>query len=749
MRIKSPTTILPQSQKLLWYVIESVLGEGGFGITYAGFDTNLQRRVAIKEFFPRQWCARDTLLQVVPHSETTKDLFVWGLRRFLQEARTLAHFYHPNIVQVRTAFEHNGTAYMVMDLEEGVTLEDYCAAGDHRDEQSILDLIGPLLHGIAKVHEAGFIHRDVKLNNIIVREDGTPVLVDFGSARQAPDAGAHGLTALVSRGFAPFEQYAGDGEGLAQGPWSDIYGLAAVLYILVTGRIPADALTRSARLTQGAMDPLMSTSEHARIDCSRELLAAIDRGLAFSIEDRPATVDAWLPHFPSRLNVAPSERVLVHGDEDSSRQRERMDPGPERLSSAATLTDAEPTGLADAIPMEGLRVLVVDDEAYIRTLAQRVLDRLGIGEHHGADGGATALETLTAMQGEIDVVLLDLKMPGMDGIEFLHALAETPYRPDIVLLSGVEQNLLRAAEEFARSNGLSVLGGTRKPIRPDDLRRVLVKYVRTQPAQPAMPRAGNVYELTEECFDEGLSTGALVPYYQPKVVLATGRVSGVEALSRWRLPDGSLLSPDAFIPFAERTGRIHALTLALMRSVFADCGDWLSNGIPLEVAVNVAPVSFNDPHFPELIDDYAAMEGIASSQIIIEVTERTITDDVVAMLGVLMRLRLRGITLSIDDFGTGYSSLKQLHKMPFTEIKIDRAFVCGAADDERARSILKSSIELAKRLDLNTIAEGVETSADLDIVRALGCDMVQGFYYAKPMPGAEFLRWLADHEAGQ
>ena len=285
---------LPIHHQLLWYRITGVLGEGGFGITYAAVDTNLHHHVAIKEYFPRSMCARDTMLDVRVRNDGSIPSYDWGLRRFIDEARTLAHFRHPNIVQVRTAFEKNQTAYMVMDLERGMTLDSAYKAGRFTTEDEILATVGPLLHGLAQVHTAGFIHRDIKLENIILRSDGTPVLVDFGSARQVLGADEGGLTALVTRGYAPFEQYASDDGPLDPGPWCDIYSLAAALYVLITRRMPPDALSRAARLTAGADDPLIRAQSLASAQFSPELLTAVDHGLAFRSDARPRSIEGWL-----------------------------------------------------------------------------------------------------------------------------------------------------------------------------------------------------------------------------------------------------------------------------------------------------------------------------------------------------------------------------------------------------------------------------------------------------------------------
>jgi len=746
VRAFSPESALPLKHHLLWYEITSILGEGGFGITYAATDLNLNHRVAIKEYFPRTICSRDTMLEVRTPDGQAESQYQWGLRRFLDEARTLARFNHPNIVHVRTAFEQNKTAYMVMDLETGRPLDVAYNAGELSTEEQILGFLGPLLHGLAQVHAAGFIHRDIKLQNIIIRPDSTPVLVDFGSARNVIGSESRGLTALVTRGYAPIEQYAHEGLPHPQGPWCDIYSLSAVLYALVIRRMPPDALTRAAHLSADAPDAYASVSAMRPPGFSQEFLQAIDAGLAFSHLDRPATIKDWLTRFPA--NISFNHSTVIHVGptaEAASFPRPRLDTEVSERPTTVRSSDGayEPADIASQKIKAGLRVLVIDDEAYFRSLLLRVLERIGLKSRHAASNGKEALDLIASNTVAIDVILLDLRMPEMDGIEFLRALHDSPYRPAIVLLSGVDVQLLRAATDFARSNHLNVLGYARKPVEPEVLLRLLAGHVAAI-APSSQTSIATSRRVSEEELAAGLHTGALLPVYQPKISLSTGKIVGVETLARWQLLDGSIVGPAAFIPLAETSGLIHELTLALMQKAFADCADWAAQGMLVDLAVNVSAASFADLRFPDVIKALADAEGVPTSRLVLEVTERTVADDFISMMNILVRLRLKGITLSVDDFGTGYSSLQQLHKLPFTELKIDRAFVAGAIKDNRAYSILEASIRLAQKLEMTTIAEGVETHSDLETVRNLGCDVAQGFYYARPMTSDAFISWAHD-----
>jgi serine/threonine protein kinase len=272
---------LPAGYSIQEYRVEKLLGVGGFGLTYLATDSNLNLHVALKEYLPGDIALRATDHTITPSSPETADDFEWGKRRFLDESRTLASFRHPNIIRVMRFFEANGTAYMVMEYVEGAALPDWIKPRRPLVEGQVSSLVGPLLDGLEVVHHAGYLHRDIKPGNIYIRHDGSPVLLDFGSARQKSEE----LTAIVSPGYAPFEQYHSQGK---QGPWSDLYAFAGVLYWMVTGERPLEA---AARVRQDTMAPAVQAGDRTRF--RPEFLAAIDWALAPHEEDRPQSVHEW------------------------------------------------------------------------------------------------------------------------------------------------------------------------------------------------------------------------------------------------------------------------------------------------------------------------------------------------------------------------------------------------------------------------------------------------------------------------
>ena len=282
---------LPEGTAIHWYRIVSVLGKGGFGITYLAQDINLNKAVAIKEFLPTEFATRDSDYSVHPDCPEHESVYQWGLSRFIEEARVLSRFEHPNIVRVHTVFEENNTGYMVMAYEQGQSLKAILKQHNTLDQQTLLDLMLPILNGLEQVHQQQFIHRDIKPDNIYMRQDGSPVLLDFGSARQAAAGESRTMTSMVSPGFAPFEQY--HSKSAEQGPWTDIYGLGATLCRAITGINPVDAVTRSHGLLDGKPDPqpLLKPENHS--DYSPGFLAAVNHALGFRPGDRPQSIIQW------------------------------------------------------------------------------------------------------------------------------------------------------------------------------------------------------------------------------------------------------------------------------------------------------------------------------------------------------------------------------------------------------------------------------------------------------------------------
>jgi len=311
---------LSPGHELHWYTIDRVLGQGGFGITYLAHDRNLDRAIAIKEYLPTSFAYRHKDFSVKPMTGDHKENFTWGLGSFLNEAQTLARFNHPNIVRVHSVFEANSTAYMVMEYEHGQSLAACYSARKGLDKLFFENVFFPIIDGLKEIHKFEFIHRDIKPANIYIREDNTPVLIDFGSARQTSQQQTNEMTALVSQGYTPLEQYSSNyGD---QGPWTDIYAMAATIYEGIVGKKPEEALSRSACLMRSKPDPLVPLDARVYPGFDQDFLNAVIAGLKLEPEGRPQSLEDWLQAFyyiDDKLEPATQDGVFEEPDSDRTR----------------------------------------------------------------------------------------------------------------------------------------------------------------------------------------------------------------------------------------------------------------------------------------------------------------------------------------------------------------------------------------------------------------------------------------------
>jgi EAL domain-containing protein (putative c-di-GMP-specific phosphodiesterase class I)/CheY-like chemotaxis protein len=385
---------------------------------------------------------------------------------------------------------------------------------------------------------------------------------------------------------------------------------------------------------------------------------------------------------------------------------------------------------------EDVPMLVVDDEpAMVRALV-RQLRGLGFDDVYGHDSPASALAWLDT-GARPGAVVLDLQMGELDGIEFLRALADRRFTGGVILMSGEDQRVLQTADRLARGYRLHVLGTLAKPFDLADLHRALARLsevaaARTRTIRPPRPLAE---------IEAAIALGQLWNAYQPKVSMRTGRLVGVECLVRWQHPTAGVVFPDQFIAVAEENGLIDVLTRQVLQCSIRDAVGWRSQLGEVSVAVNVSMDSLTEPAFADHVFAQLSGSGLSPRQLTLEVTESRLMGNPLAALDILARMRLRKVSVSIDDFGTGYSSLAQLRDLPFDELKIDRSFVHGAANNAANRAIVEASIGIARRIGLHVVAEGVEDLDDWRLLAELGCDYVQGYFVAKPMPPSELPEW--------
>lgn len=394
-----------------------------------------------------------------------------------------------------------------------------------------------------------------------------------------------------------------------------------------------------------------------------------------------------------------------------------------------------------------LSFLVVEDHEVQRNMALRILAGLGATKVSWAADGRAALQFLEASETAVDIIISDLAMPGMDGMEFMRHLGSAGVPVSIILASNFEGTLIASVGTMTRAYGVTVLGTIEKPITPAKLEALIRLHA---PAQPYLERLETTAEpFTLEELVAGLENDQFEPFFQPKVELASGRIRGAEALARWRHPQQGIVAPCAFIQTLEDNGQIDAMTWIILRKAAAFCRQWrAAGGLEVTVSANLSTKSLADVGFAERATQLVLDENIEPRHIILEVTESAAITDVGPVLENLSRLRMTGFGLSIDDYGTGYSSMQQLTRIAFSEIKIDQCFVTNASRQESARIILESSVDMAKKLRITSVAEGVESQQDWDLLRRLGCDLAQGYFIARPMAADAFLAWARLNSVG-
>ncbi|MFZ1852311.1 MAG: EAL domain-containing response regulator [Nitrosomonas sp.] len=392
---------------------------------------------------------------------------------------------------------------------------------------------------------------------------------------------------------------------------------------------------------------------------------------------------------------------------------------------------------------ENIRALILDDDKFMLEYVNQLLRELGITKVFLAENGKAGLQFLSNEKTPIDLLICDIEMPGMDGIEFLRNVANKNYKGKIVLFSGIEADLLKATERLAIVRGLDVIGAVAKPITLDSLTAVLEKLplIIHKSIDPSATKK-RIFDVAE--IRKGLDDNQMCTFFQPKVSALSGRVTSVECLARWRHTKYGYISPDNFISIIEQDNDlINDFTRNILRKSVQQLEIWLQQGIDLKISVNISMENLDRLNLPEIYQETLGDFNVPTDRVILEITEGKLGKDFAQTLDILTRIRLKGFGLSIDDFGTGYASMETLKYLPFTELKIDRIFVHNASEDFATRLILESCIKLGKAFGLNVVVEGVETQADYELVSGLGCDEIQGYFVAKPMLSSEFVHWLS------
>ncbi|WP_374354376.1 EAL domain-containing protein [Thermomonas sp.] len=392
------------------------------------------------------------------------------------------------------------------------------------------------------------------------------------------------------------------------------------------------------------------------------------------------------------------------------------------------------------VPASELCFLVAEDHEFQRSMLVQMLENLGATGVYEAEDGRAAMEITRELEHPFDIIVTDIDMPGMDGLSFIRRLGEAGVGASLIVTSSLDRPLLDTIETMSAAYGMRLLGAVEKPLSQEQLAELIALHWRAKP-NPERPRPGAAAFTLDEIL-AGLRADEFEPFYQPKVELRTGRVKGAEALARWRHPRHGIILPYAFLGLLEDNAQISELTWSILAQGARDCRSWRDAGLDLDVSVNLSGRQLADPGISDAITWQVINQGLEPKHMILEITESAAITDVGRVLENLTRLRMKGFGLSIDDYGTGYSSMQQLTRIPFTELKIDQSFVMHAARQESSRLILESSLDMARKLGIVSVAEGVETPDDWNLLRQSDCDLAQGFHIAKPMPSGDLAEWM-------
>lgn len=389
------------------------------------------------------------------------------------------------------------------------------------------------------------------------------------------------------------------------------------------------------------------------------------------------------------------------------------------------------------------RILIVDDEPIIRDFFRDVAEECDFEVAEAGD-----IESFSALYETFDptAILLDLTMPGSDGIEVLRELAASGCRAAIILASGQDKRILATAQRLGQSLGLDMHPPLQKPIPVPALEEALaaVRSTGTPAITQGKGEAGPAKpSVTERRLAQAIKTGELVLHYQPKIALQDKdgyTITGCEALVRWQHPDRGLVPPGEFVPLAERSSLIGLLTEVVLQKAVAQLRAWKAMGIHLPVSVNLSPVQLTDLSLPDRIAGLLDEAGVERELLVVEITEQAAMADIAAATDILTRLRLKNIAVSLDDFGAGYSSLVEIYRLPLSELKLDRSLIVDLDHDQDARTVVSALVALALTLGIPVCAEGIETQDTADFLQSIKCQKAQGFFFSKPLPAEDFTR---------
>ncbi len=506
----------------------------------------------------------------------------------------------------------------------------------------------------------------------------------------------------------------------------------------MSGYEAAAAIRTAEAISGAARTPIIAITANVQNgERERCISVGMDDYLAkpFNQAEIATIIAKWLEAAPAKNNLSPREDAnskTLHSNDALKHPAESLRSKVPIV--AANVVSASVLAVAD----RQTGVLIIDDDAIQRALVSAMLKRIGVTQLFTAADGAAALDCMHMNGAVIGLVICDLQMPGMDGMALLRRIVEAGHKPTVIISSGSDAVITRSVELMVAALGLAVLGSLPKPVSATVLNALYSSY---RAAAIENMTAQHVSVLPSDLL-RALANAEFEPFFQPKVRMSDGALAGVEVLVRWIHPTHGVLRPSEFLPFVEQQGHLGEMTTQLIARSIDLGGKWRVAGHKLKLNINLSLSALENPLFCEEVQTILAAHGLAPHDITFEILETAAMVDVGRTLEIMTRLRLNGFGLAIDDFGIGFSSFEQLSSIPFTELKIDRSFVNGVAQSARLAAMVRSCIELAQRLNLKVVAEGVELREDWDFLLAAGANEAQGYLIAKPMPAAQFLQWM-------
>lgn len=397
------------------------------------------------------------------------------------------------------------------------------------------------------------------------------------------------------------------------------------------------------------------------------------------------------------------------------------------------------------MPYRDIHVLIVEDDAFQRSIIAEMLRSIGLNTISEASNGAEALTIIRdEVPRKVDLIISDLKMPEMDGMEFLRRLGEAELNIEMIILSAMDKKLLSTVNKISESYQIKLLGVLEKPITLKKLQSVMANSGKIEHKQ--VQADNNLPEFSIREIIEGMQANQFIPYLQPKVDLKTGRIIGAEALARWMHPTHGVIPPYAFITKLEENQFIDDLTFIMLRETAEMCKELINRKHHIQISVNLSLLSLDDPEMARKITSIVTENGGDPKRFILEITESIAMKDTPVALENLARLSMNGFTLSIDDYGTGYSNLHQLTHIDFGELKLDRSLVHGLANSDAMKVIVASNIKMADTLGIKCVGEGIEDQEDWEALKGMGCHIGQGYHIAKPMNIVDFYTFVENYE---